>query len=343
MSPSSNFCMPGSINKIPVPVPPLAEQRAIASLLMAFDRKVELNGQINETLEATARAIFKSWFVDFDPVRTKSEGRRPAGMDAETAATFPDSFTDSALGEIPDGWEVASIEQHVDFLTGFPFSSKMFAPKPPGFRLLRGANVAPGRANWADEVFWPIELEPRVKRCSLRAPKFIRDQQEFGAGRRKFSTKNRINLGALNEGDVVLAMDRPWIPAGLKILMLGPHDLPCLLVQRVARLRGIGSMPTSFLYALLRGKAFAQHVLGVQTGSTIPHVSGRDILSYRFVLPPTELLAAFEQLAGPVYSRMLQNAAESETLAALRDTLLPKLMSGELRIKDAEKLASAAL
>jgi len=93
---------------IPEP-PPLPEQRAIARILGTLDDKIELNRRMNETLEAMARALFKSWFVDFDPVRAKAEGREPAGMDAETAALFPDSFEETELGEVPKGGESVAL------------------------------------------------------------------------------------------------------------------------------------------------------------------------------------------------------------------------------------------
>ena len=97
-----------SLRSIRLPVPPLTVQRAVARILSLLDDKIELNRRMNETLEAMARALFKSWFVDFDPVRAKAEGRQPAGMDAETAALFPSEFEESALGEIPRGWRVST-------------------------------------------------------------------------------------------------------------------------------------------------------------------------------------------------------------------------------------------
>ena len=93
------------MSQYPIPLPPIAEQRAIAHILGTLDDKIELNRRMNETLEAMARAIFKSWFVDFDPVRAKMEGRQPPGLSPELAALFPDSFEDSELGEIPAGWK----------------------------------------------------------------------------------------------------------------------------------------------------------------------------------------------------------------------------------------------
>lgn len=109
---------------LPVPHPPVPEQRAIAHILGTLDDKIELNRRMNETLEAIAGAIFKSWFVDFDPVRAKMEGRQPPGMDAATAALFPNSLVESELGEIPDGWTVEGLGKHVEIVRGLSYKGK---------------------------------------------------------------------------------------------------------------------------------------------------------------------------------------------------------------------------
>src|SRR5205807_6511304 len=106
------------LRKVPLRIPTLLEQRAIAHILGTLDDKIDLNRRMNETLETMARAIFKSWFVDFDPVRAKAEGRKPSGMDAATAALFPDSFQDSPLGKIPKGWGAAAIGEVVQAVGG---------------------------------------------------------------------------------------------------------------------------------------------------------------------------------------------------------------------------------
>ncbi len=103
-----NFIYP-----IPVRVPPLAEQKAIAAVLGSLDDKIELNRRMNATLEAMARALFQSWFVDFDPVRAKLDGRKPAGLDKATAALFPSAFQDSPIGPVPKGWKVERFDAHI--------------------------------------------------------------------------------------------------------------------------------------------------------------------------------------------------------------------------------------
>jgi type I restriction enzyme S subunit len=113
----------GSARNLKIRLPPLPEQRAIAHILGTLDDKIELNRRMNETLEAMARAIFKSWFVEFDPVRAKAEGREPAGMDAETAALFPDSFEETELGMVPKGWRIGCFDETIELIGGYVFSS----------------------------------------------------------------------------------------------------------------------------------------------------------------------------------------------------------------------------
>ena len=140
------------IYSIMVKIPLLSEQRAIASILGTLDDKIELNRRMNETLEAMARAIFKSWFVDFDPVRAKAEGREPAGMDVETAALFPDSFEETELGMVPKGWKLKSLNEIAEFLNGlamqkFPQESEEFLPVIKIAELHRGNTIGSDRAS----------------------------------------------------------------------------------------------------------------------------------------------------------------------------------------------------
>ncbi|OPY56835.1 MAG: Type-1 restriction enzyme MjaXIP specificity protein [Methanosaeta sp. PtaU1.Bin112] len=153
-----------------VKLPSLPEQRAIAHILSTLDDKIELNRRMNETLEAIARALFKSWFVDFDPVRDKAEGREPAGMDAETAALFPDSFEETELGEVPKGWSVTGIYDVAEVIYGAPFSSKRFNDKGNGLPLLRIRDLA--------------TQEPQI-----------------------FTTENHPRGTKVKQGDVIVGMD----------------------------------------------------------------------------------------------------------------------------------------
>ena len=299
------------IHPIRIDVPPLSEQKAIAHILGTLDDKIELNRRMNETLEAMARATFKSWFVDFDPVRAKMDGRKPAGMDNATAALFPDRFEDSQYGRIPRSWKISTLGDEVDLLTGFPFKSKEYTDSDNSVRLVRGDNIVQSRLRWQNVKRWPVRLLDGLDRYQLVS------------------------------GDVVLAMDRPWIEAGLKYAWISDHDMPCLLVQRVARLRSredrIGG---SFLRLLIGSPQFTQYVLAIQTGTAVPHISGTQIKSFAFSRPPFNdeaLLRRFEDMLEPILEKHDRNEGESQRLSTIRDTLLPKLLSGEIRVSEAEQ------
>jgi type I restriction enzyme S subunit len=295
-----------TIRALPILIPPLAEQKAIAAVLGALDDKIELNRRMIATLEAMARALFHSWFVDFDPVRAKLDERKPVGMDAETAALFPDTMDHDNGATYPTGWSRTNLGDEVDLITGFPFQSRKYTEVPNSIRLVRGDNVVQGRLRWDSVKRWPTEMV------------------------------NGLDDYYLQSGDVVLAMDRPWIEAGLKRACIAEHDMPCLLVQRVARLRDAGrGIGPGFVRMLTASQWFTQYILSVQTGTTVPHISSDQIKAFSFFAPmgnDRRLLKHFENVVAPLLLRCDQNQAESETLATLRDTLLPKLLSGELKV-----------
>jgi type I restriction enzyme S subunit len=296
-----------------VDCPPLAEQKAIAGILSALDDKIELNRRMNETLEAMARAIFKSWFVDFDPVRAKLDGRQPPGMDAETADLFPDHFEHLDGELVPKGWKQTTLGDEIDFQTGCAFKSKYFSECPPGIRLARGMNVKEGEFFWGNQSrYWP-EMTP--------------DIQEY----------------LLEKGDVLIGMDGSKV--GKNWVRVRENDLPCLLVQRVARLRHADSVGENFLWILVSDPSFRLYVDAVKTGTSIPHISGGQIKGYDFVRPPigeNRVFERFESLVAPLTEQADNNHAESHTLSTMRDALLPKLLSGEIRVTDAEKITEGA-
>lgn len=292
-----------------LPLPPLAEQKAIAAVLGALDDKIELNRRMNATLEAMARALFQSWFVDFDPVRAKLDGRVPSGLDKGTINLFPTHFQETPSGPIPQGWIETDLGQEVDFLTGFAFKSEMFLSCQPGVRLARGDNVKEGAFHWDSKTrYWPeaaLELE-----------------------------RYRLNIG-----DVLIGMDGSKV--GKNWVRVRGCDLPCLLVQRVARLRASSSVGQHFIWLLISDPRFRFHVEAVKTGTSIPHISGGQIKAYDFIRPPkgdNRLFHRFEELVSPIGQQMDTNIEQTLTLAALRDALLPKLLSGELRLQEAERI-----
>ncbi|NQT16146.1 MAG: restriction endonuclease subunit S [Planctomycetes bacterium] len=173
-----------------LPIPPVPEQRNIAHILGSLDDKIELNRRMNETLEATARAIFKSWFVDFDPVRAKLNGQKPVGMDEQTAGLFPDGFDNSSLGKIPGGWHVGRLDELLVLQRGFDLPKSKRIPGP--YPLLsasgpidthiepraNGPGVVTGRSGLLGEVFyvledfWPLNTTLWVKEFRVARPFF---------------------------------------------------------------------------------------------------------------------------------------------------------------------------
>lgn len=278
--------------------PPLPEQRAIAHVLGTLDDKIELNRRMNETLEAIARAFFKSWFVDFDPVRAKSEGRDP-GLPPHLADLFPDSFEDSELGEIPKGWRVGEFGDVAEQLRDQenPLSSP-------------------------DELFYHYSI-PAFDDGQSAKP-------EHGESIK--SLKSRVPAGAILLSKLNPEIERVWmvdINAGERAV--------CSTEFLVLRARS--PFTRSFVYCLARSPKFRQQIEALVTGTSKSHqrAQAHSVLGLAAVIPPRHLVEAFEGPATRLLSRTLQCRRESRTLDGLRDALLPKLISGELRVTDAER------
>ena len=263
-------------------LPSLPEQRAIAHILGTLDDKIELNRRMNETLEAMARALFKSWFVDFDSVRAKAEGRDP-GLPKHLADLFPDSFEHSELGEIPKGWATGIFDHLADVSSG----------KRPEVRH----SEASAEANvplWGGNG--PMAFVPRAL---IEHPILL-------TGR----------VGTLG---VVFRITTPCWPSDNTLIVRTKNEAAF-----------------EYLFFQLQQIDFTS----LNRGSTQPLLTQTDLKVQPLVLPPFELLAHFHAATRDLYCRVDESHAESRTLAALRDTLLPKLISGELRVKDAERFAA---
>jgi len=289
----------GSMNQILVPAPEVSEQRAIAHILGTLDDKIELNRRMGETLEALPRALFKSWFVDFDPVRAKAEGRDP-GLPQPLADLFPDSFEDSELGEIPKGWEVGCFGDVVEQLRDQenPLSSP-------------------------DALFHHFSI-----------PAFDEGQSpkpEFGESIK--SLKSRVPAGAILLSKLNPEIDRVWM------IDVRPGERAVCSTEFLV-LRALSPFTRSYVYCLARSPLFRQQIEGLVTGTSKSHQRAQvdSILNLAVVVPPSSIIAAFDHSADSLLGRTLECRHESRTLAALRDTLLPKLISGELRLKDAERI-----
>ena len=280
------------VRTIEVPLPPLEEQRAIARVLGALDDKIELNRRLCETLEEMARALFRSWFVDFDPVRAKAEGR-PSGLPPDLDALFPDSFVDSELGEIPKGWEVLPAGEAMTVCGGSTPSTK-----EPSY--------------WGGEHCFatPKDLS------KLREPilsSTARHLTEAGV--------ERIRSGLLPPGTVLLSSRAP-------IGYLAVTETPVAINQGIVAMACDG--PIGALYAL-HWTGFNMPAIEIRAdGTTFAEISKSSFREIPFLVPTGSIHAAWDSLVAPLYERVASNAHQSNSIAEQRDALLPRLMSGEL-------------
>jgi len=282
-------------------LPPAGEQRAIAHILGTLDDKIELNRQMNETLEAMARALFKSWFVDFDPVRAKAEGRDP-GLPKHLAHLFPDSFEDSELGEIPKGWQIRSIGNLADVAGGATPSTK------------EPAYWDGGTHAWAT----PKDLSGLSVPVLLDTERRITD-----AG------LSQIGSGLLPKGTVLLSSRAP-------IGYLAVVEIPVAINQGFIAMTP--KMGTSNIFLLLWASVAHEEIVSRANGSTFLEISKANFRPIPVVSPSAAVMRAFEGQTHHLYERVVATERESRTLAALRDTLLPELISGELRIPNTEPI-----
>jgi type I restriction enzyme S subunit len=286
-------------------VPPPHEQRAIAHVLGTLDDKIELNRRMNETLEAMGRALFKSWFVDFDPVRAKMEGRDP-GLPKPLADLFPDSFENSELGEIPRGWRASAIRElasNIQYGLTQSASSKRVGP-----HFLRITDIQGGKVDWGTVPFCKVTPDEH-ERYRLKPGDVL-------VARTGASTGENIYLSA--------------VPDAVFASYLVRFEFPELAIARL-----VG--------AFMRTQAYFDHVAGSIGGSAQPNASAQVLAGSELVIPTLELAQMFTNLVASLDKRIAANSEESRTLSEVRDTLLPKLISGELRVKDAEKSVEAGV
>lgn len=299
----------GNMNRIPLLTPPLEEQRAIAHILGTLDDKIELNRWMSETLGAMARALFKSWFVDFDPVRAKAEGRDP-GLSRPFADLFPARFVPSQLGGIPEGWAVATLGEVADVIDCL--HSKKPERSDSGLPLLQLSNIR-------DDGL--IDLEVR----------YLIDESDY----QRWTSRIEISSGdcvLTNVGRVGAAAQAPdGVRAALGRNMTGVRPKPGF------------PFPTVLIECLLSQAMREEIALKVDSGTILDALNVRSIPKLRFVRAGNDVLRRFEQCVRPMRSQMEQRLAESRTLIAIRDALLPRLVSGEQRIQAVRDLAEVTL
>ncbi len=284
-----------------VNLPPIAEQQAIAGVLGALDDKIELNRRMNATLESMARALFQSWFVDFDPVRAKLDpdrsGPTPASLDPATIALFPDSFQDSELGNIPKGWTIEPVGEVVDCVGG-------------------------GTPSTAEPKYWDGGTHHWTTPkdfSSLQSPVLLdTDRKLTDAGVAKISS------GLLPAGTLLLSSRAP-------VGYLAIAAMHVAINQGFIALK-CNDRATNY-FMLNWCQANMAEIESRATGTTFAEISKQNFRPIRVVLPPKELMAAFTAQVAPLYAQITANLHQSRTLATLRDTLLPKLLSGKVTTK----------
>jgi len=290
------------LRKVSLVIPPLDEQKAIAHILGTLDDKIELNQQMNQTLEAIAHALFKSWFIDFDPVRAKLDGRQPAGMDAETAALFPAEFEDSALGKIPKGWQVVPLPEAIEV-------------NPT--RSLPKGKLAP----YLDMQNMPTQ--------GHRPNGWI--YREFGSGT-KFI-----------QGDTLLARITPCLENGKTAFVdfLPEAEVGWGSTEYII-FRPKPPLPIEFGYFLARNEELRTHAIQNMTGSSgRQRVPANCFSSYLLAIPSDSIAKRFGDAVVPSMKLIRAKSEQIATLTSIRDALLPKLLSGEIRVQDAETVVEA--
>jgi len=288
----SNFQFEYFLDQELVWLPPLPEQRAIAHILGTLDDKIELNRRMSQTLEAMARALFKAWFVDFEPVRAKMEGRWQRGqslpgLPAHLYDLFPDRLVDSELGEIPEGWSVGRLGEYIE-----NFDSKRVPLSSREREKLRGIYPYYGAAGVVDYVndylFDDIYVLVGEDGSVVTESGHAITQYVWG----KFWVNNHAHV-----------------------------------------LQGRHPVSTEQLYLYFAFESVAPYV----TGAVQPKLSQGRMNTMPFLFAGEKVCLEFQRLIEPWFTTYRKRSGESRTLAALRDALLPKLISGEIRVKDAER------
>lgn len=288
-------------------IPRIGNEDMVAKSLSDIASKMALNTQTNQTLEQMAQAIFKSWFVDFDPVKAKMNGELPEGMDAATASLFPEKLVESELGLIPEGWDAGTVGSVTAAKGGYAFKSKQFVDE--GNPVIKIKNItSAGTVTTSD--------------CQC-----VDDDIAKTASRFK-----------LSDGDLLMAMTGATVGKSGIYVSDGRDGY---LNQRVARFESKvdSTQPCWFTYNLVNKDSIFEQIVGAAQGSAQPNISSKGIEQVKTVIPTFDLISKYQELVAPLYAKWISNFRENSQLSELRDTLLPKLLSGEIELGQAQELA----
>lgn len=305
----------GHIEAFQVPLPPLNIQREIAAFADAINHRVALLRQNSGTLESVVQALFKSWFIDFDPVRAKAEGREPEGMDATTAALFPDDFEESALGLIPKGWRVSTLAEQVVAERGLSYKGSGLCGAGEGLPMHNLNSVLEGGG---------------YKYSGIKH--YLGDYKD-----RHIALAGDVIVANTEQGHEHRLIGFPAIvPAQYARAIYSHH------IYRVTP-KPESTLTTHVLYYTLMAPTVREQVIGCANGSTVNMLKKAGLEIPQFVCPTADIARAFEALAHPLRQQMEANVERSDVLSALRDALLPHLVAGKLRLPEAQDQLEDAL
>lgn len=285
------------LRKVPLSLPPIAQQRSAASILKTLDDRLTLLRETNATLEAIAQALFNAWFVDFDPVRAKAEGLEPEGLDAATAGLFPDSFEESELGLVPMGWKAGCV-----------------------------ADIAVQKKGSVNPLASPNEW---FEHYSLPA---------FDSGQSpvlEHGESIKSNKTPLPEEVVLLSKLNPHIP---RVWLPVKHGKNAVCSTEFLAYSPKAGGSKELIYCLFSSAEFQQQLCQLVTGTSNSHqrVKPDQVLKLRLAIADDSLFIAFADIASPIFERVYANRLKAKTLTQLRDALLPRLISGQLRLPETE-------
>ncbi|WP_082504588.1 MULTISPECIES: restriction endonuclease subunit S [unclassified Chryseobacterium] len=272
--------------EVELPIPSIEEQSQIVAQYQSITNKIKVNEQICEKLEATAQALYKHWFVDFE--FPNEAGKPYKSSDGKMV------WNEELGKEIPEGWEVGSLGNICSVLNGYAFNSEYYSFSN-GIKVLRGENVTEKALRWDTLKYFDGEVNARIEKCFLRA------------------------------NDIVIGMDGSKV--GKNWSMVGEYELPMLLAQRVACLRSKESQ--YFLYQTLINLNFEYYCSQVHTGTSIPHISTKQIENFQIIIPTKEVLDAFEKLIFNIRNLINNRNNQNQKLAQLLSLLLSRLAVGE--------------
>lgn len=295
-----------TFNLIDVKLPSYQEQEKIAGILGCLDDRITLLRETNATLEAITKATFKSWFVDFEPVHAKKQGQAPLGIDEVTASLFPSNFDDSELGLLPSGWNVEPLTEVFDFKEGPGIRNWQYTNSDQGTRFINIRCIQDGD-------------------LSIDTANRITDKEANG----KYAHFH------LKAWDVVVSTSGTL---GRSAIVREEH-LPLMLNTSVIRFQPIKEkMRFSFLYEYLNSSEFLFKLESMASGSVQKNFGPMHLKQMKLICPPIDLLSHYEAICRPLFEKIVENRAKIATLSSIRDTLLPRLISGQLRLQETEEL-----